>query len=76
MCVNYQGSGVFWLHSVYLDTDNSIIFLLSSSGKTDGIKSRMNSESEPGWNLYIISTVSTIQLYREMVLPNSCFVVW
>ncbi|KAF2978068.1 hypothetical protein EK904_013920 [Melospiza melodia maxima] len=35
--------------------------------KTDHIKSRTNSESEPGWNLYIINTVSTIQLYREMV---------
>ncbi|NWX09846.1 HPS3 protein, partial [Caloenas nicobarica] len=35
--------------------------------KTDSIKSRTNSESEPGWNLYIINTVSTIQLYREMV---------
>ncbi|NXX68988.1 HPS3 protein, partial [Spizella passerina] len=37
------------------------------SRKTDHIKSRTNSESEPGWNLYIINTVSTIQLYREMV---------
>ncbi|NXI96983.1 HPS3 protein, partial [Psophia crepitans] len=37
------------------------------SRKPDSIKSRTNSESEPGWNLYIINTVSTIQLYREMV---------
>ncbi|NWX16923.1 HPS3 protein, partial [Aegotheles bennettii] len=37
------------------------------SRKADSIKSRSNSESEPGWNLYIINTVSTIQLYREMV---------
>ncbi|NXI54848.1 HPS3 protein, partial [Chloroceryle aenea] len=37
------------------------------SVKADSIKSRTNSESEPGWNLYIINTVSTIQLYREMV---------
>ncbi|XP_010003056.1 PREDICTED: Hermansky-Pudlak syndrome 3 protein [Chaetura pelagica] len=37
------------------------------SKKADSIKSRANSESEPGWNLYIINTVSTIQLYREMV---------
>ncbi|KFV89249.1 Hermansky-Pudlak syndrome 3 protein, partial [Fulmarus glacialis] len=37
------------------------------SRKADSIKSRTNSESEPGWNLYIINTVSTIQLYREMV---------
>ncbi|NXX54802.1 HPS3 protein, partial [Scopus umbretta] len=37
------------------------------SRKVDSIKSRTNSESEPGWNLYIINTVSTIQLYREMV---------
>lgn len=37
------------------------------SRKADSNKSRTNSESEPGWNLYIINTVSTIQLYREMV---------
>ncbi|NXS61097.1 HPS3 protein, partial [Brachypteracias leptosomus] len=37
------------------------------SRKAETIKSRTNSESEPGWNLYIINTVSTIQLYREMV---------
>ncbi|XP_068548280.1 BLOC-2 complex member HPS3 [Anas acuta] len=37
------------------------------SRKANSIKSRTNSESEPGWNLYIINTVSTIQLYREMV---------
>ncbi|NXH71227.1 HPS3 protein, partial [Hydrobates tethys] len=37
------------------------------SRKAESIKSRTNSESEPGWNLYIINTVSTIQLYREMV---------
>uniref|UniRef100_A0A8C3UCF0 HPS3 biogenesis of lysosomal organelles complex 2 subunit 1 n=1 Tax=Catharus ustulatus TaxID=91951 RepID=A0A8C3UCF0_CATUS len=37
------------------------------SRKADSIKSKTNSESEPGWNLYIINTVSTIQLYREMV---------
>ncbi|NWX48780.1 HPS3 protein, partial [Steatornis caripensis] len=37
------------------------------SRKADSIKSRRNSESEPGWNLYIINTVSTIQLYKEMV---------
>ncbi|XP_030810012.1 Hermansky-Pudlak syndrome 3 protein isoform X1 [Camarhynchus parvulus] len=37
------------------------------SRKADSIKSRTNSESELGWNLYIINTVSTIQLYREMV---------
>ncbi|NXI61512.1 HPS3 protein, partial [Anseranas semipalmata] len=37
------------------------------SRKAESIKSRTNSKSEPGWNLYIINTVSTIQLYREMV---------
>ncbi|NWR52678.1 HPS3 protein, partial [Regulus satrapa] len=37
------------------------------SRKADSTKSRTNSESESGWNLYIINTVSTIQLYREMV---------
>ncbi|NWH73473.1 HPS3 protein, partial [Piaya cayana] len=37
------------------------------SRKAESVKSRTDSESEPGWNLYIINTVSTIQLYREMV---------
>ncbi|XP_047915267.1 BLOC-2 complex member HPS3 isoform X2 [Anser cygnoides] len=37
------------------------------SRKANSIKSRTDSESAPGWNLYIINTVSTIQLYREMV---------
>ncbi|XP_021249845.1 Hermansky-Pudlak syndrome 3 protein isoform X2 [Numida meleagris] len=37
------------------------------SRKADSNKPRTSSESEPGWNLYIINTVSTIQLYREMV---------
>ncbi|POI33721.1 hypothetical protein CIB84_002526 [Bambusicola thoracicus] len=46
-----------------------------SSRKADSNKSRTNSESEPGWNLYIINTVSTIQLYREMVLLPPAFVV-
>ncbi|XP_052542446.1 BLOC-2 complex member HPS3 isoform X5 [Tympanuchus pallidicinctus] len=37
------------------------------SRKADNNRSRTISELEPGWNLYIINTVSTIQLYREMV---------
>ncbi|KAM9010583.1 LOW QUALITY PROTEIN: BLOC-2 complex member HPS3-like [Ara ararauna] len=36
------------------------------SRKADSIIST-NSEVEPGWNLYIINSVSSIQLYREMV---------
>ncbi|XP_065604335.1 BLOC-2 complex member HPS3 isoform X3 [Cyrtonyx montezumae] len=43
------------------------LHVITSSRKADSDKSRANSESEPGWNLYIINTVSTIQLYREMV---------
>ncbi|OXB52563.1 UNVERIFIED_CONTAM: hypothetical protein H355_013982, partial [Colinus virginianus] len=45
------------------------------SRKADSDKSRANSESEPGWNLYIINTVSTIQLYREMVFLSPASVV-
>ncbi|NWX89526.1 HPS3 protein, partial [Nothoprocta pentlandii] len=37
------------------------------SRKTGGIKSRKSPDSESGWNLYIVNTVSTVQLYREMV---------
>ncbi|XP_010145648.1 PREDICTED: Hermansky-Pudlak syndrome 3 protein, partial [Eurypyga helias] len=37
------------------------------SRKADSSKSRTHSEPEPGWNLYLINTVSTVQLYREMV---------
>ncbi|NXA48948.1 HPS3 protein, partial [Nothocercus julius] len=37
------------------------------SRKTGSLKSRKNPDSESGWNLYIVNTVSTVQLYREMV---------
>ncbi|XP_062988152.1 BLOC-2 complex member HPS3 isoform X2 [Elgaria multicarinata webbii] len=37
------------------------------SRKADAIKPKVPSESEPGWNLYIVNTASTLQLYREMV---------
>ncbi|KAJ7324795.1 hypothetical protein JRQ81_017815 [Phrynocephalus forsythii] len=37
------------------------------SRKTDNIKGKAPPESEPGWNLYIVHTTSTLQLYREMV---------
>ncbi|XP_054838244.1 BLOC-2 complex member HPS3 [Eublepharis macularius] len=36
------------------------------SRKTDN-QPRVPPEFEPGWNLYIVSTTSTLQLYREMV---------
>ncbi|XP_013925521.1 PREDICTED: Hermansky-Pudlak syndrome 3 protein [Thamnophis sirtalis] len=35
--------------------------------KTDNIKTKVPPESERGWNLYIVNTTSTLQLYREMV---------
>ncbi|KAI5101699.1 Hermansky-Pudlak syndrome 3 protein isoform X1 [Silurus meridionalis] len=37
------------------------------SRKTSVSKVKEPSESSHGWNLYVISTVSTLQLYREMV---------
>ncbi|KAH0624061.1 hypothetical protein JD844_007390 [Phrynosoma platyrhinos] len=37
------------------------------SRKSDSIKSKVYTESEPGWNLYIVHTTTTLQLYREMV---------
>ncbi|KAM8953157.1 BLOC-2 complex member HPS3 [Pelodytes ibericus] len=35
--------------------------------KTGSVKSKTQTETEPGWNLYVVSTMSTIQLYSEMV---------
>uniref|UniRef100_A0A670Y3I6 HPS3 biosis of lysosomal organelles complex 2 subunit 1 n=1 Tax=Pseudonaja textilis TaxID=8673 RepID=A0A670Y3I6_PSETE len=35
--------------------------------KADNIKPKVPPESESGWNLYIVNTTSTLQLYREMV---------
>ncbi|XP_044288891.1 Hermansky-Pudlak syndrome 3 protein isoform X1 [Varanus komodoensis] len=37
------------------------------SRKADSIKPKVPSEANPSWNLYIINTASTLQLYREMV---------
>lgn len=37
------------------------------SRKTSVSKQKEPSETSHGWNLYVISTVSTLQLYREMV---------
>uniref|UniRef100_K7G8T0 HPS3 biosis of lysosomal organelles complex 2 subunit 1 n=1 Tax=Pelodiscus sinensis TaxID=13735 RepID=K7G8T0_PELSI len=37
------------------------------SRKADSVKLKSPPESEPGWNLYIVNTISTIQLYKEMV---------
>ncbi|XP_034638029.1 Hermansky-Pudlak syndrome 3 protein isoform X2 [Trachemys scripta elegans] len=37
------------------------------SRKADSVKLKTPPESEPGWNLYIVNTISTIQLYKEMV---------
>uniref|UniRef100_F7EU40 HPS3 biosis of lysosomal organelles complex 2 subunit 1 n=1 Tax=Ornithorhynchus anatinus TaxID=9258 RepID=F7EU40_ORNAN len=37
------------------------------SRKTDGVKTGAPPDTEAGWNLYIVDTISTIQLYREMV---------
>ncbi|XP_060797499.1 Hermansky-Pudlak syndrome 3 protein isoform X3 [Neoarius graeffei] len=39
----------------------------SASKKTSVSKLKEPSETGHGWNLYVISTVSTLQLYREMV---------
>ncbi|KAF5896839.1 Hermansky-Pudlak syndrome 3 protein, partial [Clarias magur] len=37
------------------------------SRKISVSKIKESSETSHGWNLYVISTVSTLQLYREMV---------
>ncbi|XP_006007914.1 Hermansky-Pudlak syndrome 3 protein isoform X2 [Latimeria chalumnae] len=54
---------------------NHIILLTKADGREGGRGLRRKSskmaagkqESEPGWNLYIVNTVPTIQLYNEMV---------
>ncbi|XP_069831486.1 BLOC-2 complex member HPS3 [Dendropsophus ebraccatus] len=38
-----------------------------SKRKVSSVKSKASSESEHGWNLYVVSTTPTLQLYREMV---------
>jgi hypothetical protein len=40
----------------------------SSSRKDTSVKIRMPSVAEAGWNLYIVNTISPVQLYKEMVL--------
>nr|XP_016847557.1 PREDICTED: Hermansky-Pudlak syndrome 3 protein isoform X1 [Anolis carolinensis] len=37
------------------------------SRRSESIKSKGSTDSEPGWNLYIVHTTSTLQLYKEMV---------
>nr|XP_034988734.1 Hermansky-Pudlak syndrome 3 protein [Zootoca vivipara] len=37
------------------------------SRKSDSIKPKVPPDSEPGWNLYIVNTTSTLLLYNEMV---------
>lgn len=38
-----------------------------SSRKASSVKSKPSSDSEHGWNLYVVSTTPTLQLYKEMV---------
>ncbi|XP_075057998.1 BLOC-2 complex member HPS3 [Mixophyes fleayi] len=38
-----------------------------STRKSGSIKSKTSAETEPGWNLYIVSTTPAVQLYKEMV---------
>ncbi|XP_074047212.1 BLOC-2 complex member HPS3 isoform X2 [Macrotis lagotis] len=37
------------------------------SRKNNSVKLKMPSTMESGWNLYIVNTISTVQLYKEMV---------
>lgn len=45
-----------------------VLCLASSSRKAAGVKFSAPPEAEAGWNLYIVDTISPVQLYREMVL--------
>lgn len=38
-----------------------------SSRKASSVKNKPSGESEHGWNLYVVSTTPTLQLYKEMV---------
>ncbi|OXB70540.1 UNVERIFIED_CONTAM: hypothetical protein H355_011927, partial [Colinus virginianus] len=70
-CSVSQCSAVQQLDSL----DKAKVIKENRSRKADSDKSRASSESEPGWNLYIINTVSTIQLYIEMVFLPPASVV-
>ncbi|XP_056420816.1 BLOC-2 complex member HPS3 isoform X2 [Hyla sarda] len=37
------------------------------SSRKAGVKNKSSSDSEHGWNLYVVSTTPTLQLYKEMV---------
>ncbi|XP_030072178.1 BLOC-2 complex member HPS3 isoform X2 [Microcaecilia unicolor] len=37
------------------------------SRRAGSVKHKLPPETEPGWNLYVVNTVPTIQLYKEMV---------
>ncbi|XP_040283967.1 Hermansky-Pudlak syndrome 3 protein [Bufo bufo] len=39
----------------------------SASRKASSVKNKPSGESEHGWNLYVVSTTATLQLYKEMV---------
>ncbi|KAM3930466.1 BLOC-2 complex member HPS3 [Leptodactylus fuscus] len=40
---------------------------IRSSRKVSSVKNKTSSEAEHGWNLYVVSTTPTLQLYKEMV---------
>lgn len=64
-------------HIIFIWTAMAPFFSFShfSSRKADSVKLKTPPESEPGWNLYIVNTISTIQLYKEMVLLNSSLII-
>ncbi|XP_045047962.2 BLOC-2 complex member HPS3 isoform X2 [Desmodus rotundus] len=43
------------------------LHVITSSRKGPGVKLKTPPVAEAGWNLYIVNTVSPVQLYREMV---------
>lgn len=45
---------------------------LFRSRKVESVKPKIPLDSEHGWNLYIVNTASILQLYKEMVLYDSC----
>ncbi|KAG7327880.1 hypothetical protein KOW79_009486 [Hemibagrus wyckioides] len=63
-------AGIFLAVGINPTTSPALESFLSRSflsKKTSVSKLKEPSESGHGWNLYVISTVSTLQLYREMV---------
>ena len=52
-----------------------VLCLAFSSRKRTGVNPKTPPVAEAGWNLYIVNTVSPVQLYKEMVFLSDFYFV-